>query len=134
MFQREVALRIASNPGNKNYGILSVLMQAYYDVKYLFTLEPADFTPAPKIHSGVISCRIKKEEYFPKSSDFELRNVVKAAFNQRRKKISNALLPIAPKTIINQLPYMDLRAEQLSWQMFDEIALKIEGAKRLSVY
>jgi len=90
MFQKEVARRIAAPPGNKEYGILSVLMQAFYDVKLLFDVEPHVFIPPPKVKSSVIRC-LRKENVFLGCDEKLFFTVVKTAFNQRRKTLRNSL-------------------------------------------
>ncbi|MFM8431518.1 MAG: 16S rRNA (adenine(1518)-N(6)/adenine(1519)-N(6))-dimethyltransferase RsmA [Bacteroidota bacterium] len=120
MFQKEVAERIASGPGNRDYGILSVFMQAYYDVELLFTLDQHAFVPPPKVKSGVIRCRRKIG--FELTCDRKLFvKVVKAAFNQRRKTLRNALSVLLPKDKMEGLPFLDLRAEALHWSSFAEL-------------
>lgn len=119
MLQREVAQRLASPPGNKDYGILSVLLQAWYDVEYLFTVSETVFTPPPKVKSGVI--RIVRNERTNLGCDEALfKRVVKTTFNQRRKTIRNSLKPItagAPlSTEVDR--YMGLRPEQLGVEDF----------------
>jgi 16S rRNA (adenine1518-N6/adenine1519-N6)-dimethyltransferase len=122
MFQKEVAERIASKPGNKSYGILSVLMQAFYDIEYLFTVDEHVFTPPPKIKSGVI--RLRRNKNIRLDCDEALfKTVVKTAFNQRRKTLRNALKPITTKT---DLPFLSQRAEELSYQQFVELTNKID--------
>jgi 16S rRNA (adenine1518-N6/adenine1519-N6)-dimethyltransferase len=110
MFQKEVAQRIASKPGGKEYGILSVLMQAFYDIEYAFTVPPESFDPPPKVQSGVI--RLKRNDVMQLDCD-EKRfvQVVKTAFNQRRKTLRNALKPLGTPF---EHPLLDLRAERLS--------------------
>jgi 16S rRNA (adenine1518-N6/adenine1519-N6)-dimethyltransferase len=122
MFQREVAKRISSGPGSKEYGILSVLVQAYYDVDYLFTVPPGAFYPPPQVHSGVITLR-RLEKPRVQNSYEHFAQVVKTGFNQRRKTLSNALKAEWP-----ELPASDLlskRAEELSVEEFDELADKL---------
>jgi 16S rRNA (adenine1518-N6/adenine1519-N6)-dimethyltransferase len=122
MFQKEVAVRIASPPGKKDYGIISVLLQAFYDIEYLFTVEPHVFTPPPKVKSGVI--RLTRNKTVSLKCDEALFfKVVKTAFNQRRKTLRNALKPLTQNS---DLPFLDLRAERLSWQDFEELTLKIQ--------
>jgi 16S rRNA (adenine1518-N6/adenine1519-N6)-dimethyltransferase len=122
MFQKEVAARIASTPGNKSYGILSVLMQAFYNIEYLFTVDEHVFTPPPKIKSGVI--RLRRNKNIRLDCDETLfKTVVKTAFNQRRKTLRNALKPITAKT---DLPFLSQRAEELSYSEFVELTNKIE--------
>jgi 16S rRNA (adenine1518-N6/adenine1519-N6)-dimethyltransferase len=113
MFQKEVAERIASPPGSKKYGILSVLLQAYYNIDYLFTVSENVFHPPPKVQSGVIRLRKNSIEKLDCNEDLFFR-VVKTAFNQRRKTLRNALksLNMARPETVSQL--LDKRAEQLS--------------------
>ncbi len=125
MFQKEVGDRIAAPPGSKTYGILSVLMQAYFDISSVMTLEPGSFTPPPKVRSSVLMFRRRLSPQ-PKSSYDNLAVVVKAAFNQRRKTLRNALKSISGfgnRTLESELNniVLDKRAEQLSWQDFDEL-------------
>jgi 16S rRNA (adenine1518-N6/adenine1519-N6)-dimethyltransferase len=90
MFQKEVAERAASKEGNKVYGILSVLVQAFFRVEYLFDVDPACFTPPPKVMSGVI--RLVRRNHVPEmKSEKAFFNLVKTAFNQRRKTLRNAV-------------------------------------------
>ncbi len=120
MIQKEVAERIAEKPGSKTYGILSVLLQAWYDIEYLFTVEPGAFAPPPKVRSAVI--RLSRNGRVQLGCDEKLfRTVVKTAFNQRRKTLRNALKPILkdrtalPEDISAML---DLRAERLGVEDF----------------
>jgi 16S rRNA (adenine1518-N6/adenine1519-N6)-dimethyltransferase len=122
MFQKEVAERIASKPGNKSYGILSVLMQAFYDIEYLFTVDEHVFTPPPKIKSGVIRLRRNKNIRLD-CNETLFKTVVKTAFNQRRKTLRNALKPITSKA---DLPFLSQRAEELSYRQFVELTNKID--------
>ena len=112
MFQKEVALRVASGPGSKVYGILSVLMQAFYKVTYLFDVNENCFTPPPKVMSGVLRFT---NMHNPHCIEDKRRfiNIVKAAFNQRRKTLRNALKSTLPAEALSD-PLMDKRAEQLS--------------------
>lgn len=127
MFQKEVAQRIASPPGNKTYGILSVLMQAFYNVEYLFTVNANVFSPPPKVQSAVVSFRKNDRETLDCDEKLFLK-VVKAGFNQRRKMLSNALKSFIsqPKTIKH--PLLSKRAEQLSVEQFVEMTNLIEGS------
>ncbi|MEO8146662.1 MAG: 16S rRNA (adenine(1518)-N(6)/adenine(1519)-N(6))-dimethyltransferase RsmA [Bacteroidia bacterium] len=122
MFQKEVAVRIAAPPGNKDYGIISVFLQAFYDIEYLFTVEPHVFIPPPKVKSGVIRL-IRNKNQKLKCDEVLFWKVVKTAFNQRRKTLRNALKSLTQKT---DLPFLDLRAERLSWQDFEALTLRIE--------
>jgi len=121
MIQKEVAERIASKPGKKHYGILSVLLQAYYDIEYLFTVEPEVFDPPPAVRSAVI--RMTRNETKKLDCDEKLfKTVVKTGFNQRRKTLRNSLKPILGKdSQINSLPVLDKRPEQLSVEQFVEL-------------
>ena len=123
MIQREVALRMASQPGSKQYGILSVLIQAWYDVEYLFTVEPSVFNPPPKVQSAVI--RMTRNEVQHLGCDEELfKRVVKTTFNQRRKMLRVSLRQLLPAdspffTLHSSL--LTLRPEQLSIAQFVEL-------------
>lgn len=120
MFQKEVAERIASPPGNRDYGILSVLLQPWYDIEILFQVDEHHFNPPPRVKSAVL--RMTRNNRKSLASDEKVfKHVVKTAFNQRRKTLRNALQALFPgKT---DLPYAALRAEQLTWQQFEELAL-----------
>lgn len=112
MFQKEVALRVAAGPGSKTYGILSVLVQAFFEVQYLFDVHENCFTPPPKVKSGVIRLRNINNPYGIDNKR-KFINLVKAAFNQRRKTLRNALRgTLLPEALTD--PIMDKRAEQLS--------------------
>lgn len=112
MFQKEVALRVASGPGSKVYGILSVLMQAFFKVEYLFDVHENCFTPPPKVKSGVIRLSNLNNPHGIENKRLFI-NLVKAAFNQRRKTLRNALKgTLQPEALKD--PIMDKRAEQLS--------------------
>jgi 16S rRNA (adenine1518-N6/adenine1519-N6)-dimethyltransferase len=125
MFQKEVAMRIASGPGNKDYGILSVLTQAYYDVEYLFTVNEDVFIPPPRVKSGVI--KLTRKANFELDCDEVLfKQVVKMAFNQRRKTLRNALKRLdLPQGLIAE-ETLALRAERLHWTEFVEMTKKIQ--------
>lgn len=113
MFQKEVAERVVSGPGTKKYGIISVLLQTYYEGEYLFTVNEDVFTPAPKVKSGVI--RLKRNERIKLECNEALYiKVVKGAFGQRRKTLRNALKSITLPLNINEFPFQEKRAEQLS--------------------
>jgi 16S rRNA (adenine1518-N6/adenine1519-N6)-dimethyltransferase len=116
MFQKEVAQRIASGPGSRDYGIPSVLLQAHYDIGYLFTVPPSCFTPPPAVESGVIRMVRKKNPELPCNEE-QFRKVVKTAFNQRRKTMRNSL-----RSLLNpgsmHVPFLDKRPEQLGWEEF----------------
>ena len=122
MLQREVAQRLASPPGSKAYGILSVLLQAWYDIEYLFTVDENVFTPPPKVKSGVI--RLRRNSRNDLGCDYAtFKSVVKACFNQRRKTIRNSLKSLMGKKIEINSPLLDMRPEQLSVEQFVELTL-----------
>ncbi|RZA02987.1 MAG: 16S rRNA (adenine(1518)-N(6)/adenine(1519)-N(6))-dimethyltransferase RsmA [Sphingobacteriaceae bacterium] len=113
MFQKEVAERCAAKPGSKEYGILSVFLQAYYKVEYLFTVKAGVFNPPPKVLSAVI--RLTRNETTELACDEKLFwQVVKAGFNQRRKTLRNAVSSLINKEKMTDEPLLDLRAERLS--------------------
>lgn len=128
MIQKEVAERIASKPGKKAYGILSVLMQAFYTIDYLFTVSEHVFDPPPKVQSAVI--RFTRNEVEHLDCDEKLfRTVVKTAFNQRRKTMRNSLKPLVPKE--NSMytdPIFDKRPEQLGVAEFVQLTKMVEIA------
>ena len=117
MFQKEVAERIAAVPRTKDYGILSVLIQAYYDVKYLFTVHENVFNPPPKVKSGVIKLTRNPKPAL-QGNEILFKQIVKAGFNQRRKKLSNALKVLNIPDNLKAHPFMDKRAEELSVEDF----------------
>ena len=122
MFQREVAQRIASGPGNKDYGILSVLLQAWYDINYEFTVPPDVFNPPPRVYSGVLSLRRNAKTELG-CDERKFTQVVKHGFSQRRKTLRNALKPLSPPEAALTSSFMDKRAEQLSVAEFVELTL-----------
>jgi 16S rRNA (adenine1518-N6/adenine1519-N6)-dimethyltransferase len=124
MFQKEVAQRVAASEGSKVYGVTSVLVQAFYDVIYLFDVNENSFVPPPKVKSGVIKLLPKQEPLAIKSraSFFEL---VKAAFNQRRKTLRNACKNLFDTTVLQQ-PIFDKRAEQLSVHDFAQLSFQMK--------
>ncbi len=117
MFQKEVAERTAAVPRNKDYGILAVLVQAYYDVKYLFTVHENVFNPPPKVKSGVIKLTRNPKEGL-EGNEILFKQIVKTGFNQRRKKLSNALKPLTIPESLKNHSFMDKRAEELSVEDF----------------
>ena len=124
MFQKEVAERIASPPGSKKYGILSVLLQAFYDIEYLFNVEPNVFIPPPKVRSAVI--RLKRNNVQDLGCDEKLfKRVIKQAFQMRRKTLRNALQPLTLPENIIELDVFNKRAEQLSVSDFVDLTNKI---------
>ncbi len=130
MLQREVAQRLASAPGTKAYGILSVLLQAWYNIEYLFTVDENVFTPPPKVKSGVI--RLRRNSRSDLGCSYQLfKAVVKACFNQRRKTIRNSIKPLLGKKFEDKKsnfsidvkgsitsPLLDMRPEQLGVEEF----------------
>ena len=131
MIQREVALRIASQPGNKQYGILSVLIQAWYHVEYLFTVDEHVFNPPPKVKSAVI--RMTRNDVTDLGCDEQLfRRVVKTVFNQRRKMLRVSLRQLfdathpAPASFFDD-EMMTRRPEQLSISQFVELTNKVKN-------
>jgi len=125
MLQKEVADRIAEKEGSKTYGILSVLLQAYYHIDYLFKVPPGVFFPPPKVMSAVI--RLTRNNRVTLGCDEALfKKVVKQSFQNRRKTLRNALKPLNLKATILALPLMDKRAEQLSVEQFISLTQLIE--------
>jgi 16S rRNA (adenine1518-N6/adenine1519-N6)-dimethyltransferase len=123
MFQKEVAQRIAAKEGNKTYGVLSVLVQAFFNVEYLFNVAPGCFQPPPKVDSGVIRLLPQKEKLLMKSEkQFSL--LVKTAFNQRRKTLRNAVKGLFDAAVL-QDELFNKRAEQLTVQQFAELTFKM---------
>ena len=145
MIQKEVADRIAEKPGSKVYGILSVLLQVWYDIEYVLSVGPGAFVPPPKVHSAVI--RLRRNGRTSLGCDERLfKQVVKTAFNQRRKTLRNALKPllggaaegaraaaeatagVAVRAAAPDLsdPIFDLRAERLSVEDFIRLTRMLE--------
>ena len=125
MFQKEVAERVCSGPGTKKYGILSVLIQAYYNVEYLFTVNEEVFNPPPKVKSGVI--KITRNNIIKLDCDEKLFfRVVKAIFNQRRKMARNSLKSLLGDKKIDHI-LLTKRPEELSIENFTEITKMIES-------
>lgn len=124
MIQKEVADRIAAGPGSKTYGILSVLVQAYYDVDYLFKVPPHVFNPPPKVESAVV--RLRRNETAEVECGYSvLKAVVKQAFNQRRKTLRNALKTLTFGTDPEE-GILQKRAEQLSVEDFVKLACHVD--------
>lgn len=123
MFQKEVAERTASRPGTKVYGVLSALVQAYYDVEYLFDVPPGCFNPPPNVMSGVIRLARRKELLHVKS-ERAYRNLVKTAFNQRRKTLRNGVKGLfSPEVLQDEL--FNRRAETLSIEEFAALTFRM---------
>ena len=135
MLQKEVAERLAAGPGSKTYGILSVLLQAWYDIEYLFTVGEEVFDPPPKVKSAVL--RMTRNDRRELGCDERLfKTVVKTSFNQRRKTLRNSMRPLLGKDFPDYgLPVFDKRPEQLSVEQFVELTRICEdfaaGAKRV---
>ena len=122
MIQKEVADRIAEKPGSKTYGILSVLLQAWYDIDYIISVGSGAFAPPPKVQSAVI--RLRRNGRSELGCDENLfKQVVKTAFNQRRKTLRNALKPLLREGIDTLDPVFDLRAEKLGVEDFVRLTL-----------
>jgi 16S rRNA (adenine1518-N6/adenine1519-N6)-dimethyltransferase len=119
MFQKEVALRVANGPGTKDYGILSVLIQAWYDVEYLFTVNENEFNPPPKVKSGVIRMKRKDIQHLG-CDEVQFKQLVKLAFNQRRKTLRNSIKSILNGQVIDA-DILQKRPEQLSVAQFIEL-------------
>lgn len=129
MIQKEVAERLAAPPGNKTYGILSVLLQAYYDIEYLFTVKPEVFNPPPKVNSGVI--RLKRNTVNDLGCDEVLfKRVVKTGFQKRRKTLRNALKPINLPSELVEHPMLNQRAETLSVEDFVTLTNLISSCQK----
>jgi 16S rRNA (adenine1518-N6/adenine1519-N6)-dimethyltransferase len=126
MFQKEVAQRICEKEGSKTYGILSVLVQAFYDAEYLFTVAPTVFNPPPKVESGVLRLT-RKENQTLDCNEKSLFRVVKAAFGQRRKTIRNSLKTFDLSDSLKEDTIFDKRPEQLSVTDFISLTNKIDN-------
>jgi 16S rRNA (adenine1518-N6/adenine1519-N6)-dimethyltransferase len=132
MVQKEVAERMAAAPGSKQYGILSVLLQVWYDVEYCFTVGNEVFNPPPKVQSAVVRMTRNATTQLP-CAEADLRMVVKSAFSTRRKTLRNCLrqlvtewCPDAAATILTE-PFFDQRAEQVSVQRFVDLTVRLRG-------
>ena len=131
MFQKEVAERVAEKPGTKTYGIMSVLLQAFYDIEYCFTVDEHVFNPPPKVKSGVIRCTRNSRETFPCNEKLFIQ-VVKMSFNQRRKTIRNSIKQLIGGTNFDH-PFLTLRPERLSVEDFIELTQAVEKIDRTAV-
>ncbi|MFS2188006.1 16S rRNA (adenine(1518)-N(6)/adenine(1519)-N(6))-dimethyltransferase RsmA [Mucilaginibacter sp. Mucisp84] len=128
MFQKEVAERCAAKPGSKEYGILSVFLQAYYKVEYLFTVKAGVFNPPPKVLSAVI--RLTRNDKHTLDCDEKLFwQIVKAGFNQRRKTLRNAISSLINKEKLTDEPVLDLRAERLSVEDFVKLTNAVSASR-----
>ena len=126
MLQKEVAERIAAPPGSKTYGILSVLLQAWYDIEYLFTVSESVFQPPPKVKSAVIRLVRNQTQSLP-CSEVLFTKVVKTTFNQRRKAIRNSIRPLTEGRALPAHPLFTQRPEQLSVAQFTELTQLVEN-------
>ena len=125
MFQKEVAERVCAKPGSKIYGILSVLMQTFYSTEYLFTVKETVFNPPPKVKSGVI--RLTRKENVNLPCDEKLfKQIIKSAFNQRRKTLRNSLKAYIFNAELKQKEVFNQRPEQLGVNDFIELTCLIE--------
>jgi 16S rRNA (adenine1518-N6/adenine1519-N6)-dimethyltransferase len=128
MFQKEVAERCSAKPGSKEYGILSVFLQAYYKVEYLFTVKAGVFNPPPKVLSAVI--RLTRNQAQELNCDEKLFwQIVKAGFNQRRKTLRNAISSLINKEKMTDNATLDLRAERLSVDDFVKLTNEVMAAR-----
>ena len=124
MFQKEVAQRICAGPGSKTYGILSVLVQAFYEAEYCFTVPPGVFHPPPKVASGVLHLQRKENGQLSCDENLFFR-VVKMAFNQRRKTLRNSLKSLQLSDNLKEGAIFDQRPEQLSVPEFISLSKRI---------
>lgn len=125
MLQKEVAQRLASPPGSRQYGILSVLLQTWYDISIEFHVKPGAFFPPPEVHSTVIRLIRNKRKELPCDSK-RYKSIIKTAFNQRRKILGNSLKSILVNLDV-EIPYLTKRPEQLSVEEFIELCSTIEN-------
>lgn len=127
MIQKEVAERLAASPGGKTYGIISVLLQAWYDIEYLFTVHEHVFDPPPKVKSAVIRMTRNDRTSLP-CDEALFKQVVKTTFNQRRKTLRNSIKPILGKAYPDyDLPIYNKRPEQLSVEEFIRLTQRVEA-------
>lgn len=130
MLQKEVAERLASGPGSKDYGILSVLLQAWYDIEYLFSVAPGNFDPPPKVQSGVIKM-VRNSRTSLGCDERLFKSIVKATFNRRRKMLRNSLQPIlGDRQLPEGHPLLTKRPEQLGVEEFISLTNDIEKVLR----
>jgi 16S rRNA (adenine1518-N6/adenine1519-N6)-dimethyltransferase len=126
MLQKEVAQRLASGPGNKDYGILSVLLQCWYEIEYLFSVDENCFNPPPKVKSGVIRLKHNSRESLG-CDEVLFKSIVKTTFNQRRKTIRNSIKPLLGGKQLPDSILLSKRPEQLSVEEFVELTLLVQG-------
>lgn len=130
MFQKEMAERIVAAPGNKTYGVISVLTQAFYDGKLLFNVKPGSFNPPPKVMSAVIRLT-RKPDYENLGCDHKLfKTIVKLAFGQRRKMLRNTMKSLINDSEVLEMPIFKERPEQLSVQDFVEMTNLVERVRK----
>lgn len=127
MIQKEVAERLVAAPGSKTYGIISVLLQTWYDIEYLFTVHENVFDPPPKVKSAVIHMTRNQRQHL-ECDEKLLKTVVKTTFNQRRKTLRNSIKPLLGKEYTDYgQPIFDKRPEQLSVEQFIGLTLQVEA-------
>ncbi len=126
MFQKEVGLRIAAKPGKKDYGVLSILTQAYYDAEYLFDVPPESFDPPPKVMSGVV--RLTRRTEALQCDEVLFKRLVKQAFTQRRKTMRNSLKGMIHEKNISAEAIFDKRPEQLTVKDFEALTNHIASS------
>jgi 16S rRNA (adenine1518-N6/adenine1519-N6)-dimethyltransferase len=126
MFQKEVGMRIAAKPGKKDYGVLSILTQAYYDAEYLFDVLPTSFDPPPKVMSGVV--RLTKRTEALQCDEVLFKRLVKQAFTQRRKTMRNSLKGMIHEKNISAEAIFDKRPEQLTVKDFEALTNHIASS------
>ncbi|TVR79567.1 MAG: ribosomal RNA small subunit methyltransferase A [Chitinophagaceae bacterium] len=124
MFQKEMAKRVSSGPGSKEYGVISVLSQFYYETQYLFDVDRGEFTPPPAVQSGILKFFLKNDATIPENVSL-IRRIVKQSFNQRRKTLRNSLKNMIPKDIITD-EFFNKRPEQLSLNEFVELSKRLD--------
>ncbi len=132
MFQKEVGKRIAAGHGSKTYGILSVLVQSFYEVEYLFDVAPGCFQPQPKVISGVIRVTRREKAIVAPHLERLLFQVVKLAFNQRRKMLRNSLKSILPSAFPTDHSMLTLRPEQITVEDFINLASEVWETQKIS--
>jgi 16S rRNA (adenine1518-N6/adenine1519-N6)-dimethyltransferase len=125
MFQKEMARRICASPGSKEFGIISVLTQLYFETEYLFDVSMEAFNPPPRVVSGVMVMKRRKKDFSVDPIFF--KKMVKLAFNQRRKTLRNSLKQYLSNPKIKQLEIFDLRPEQLSLDGFINLSNMLES-------
>ena len=126
MFQKEMAARVIAGPGSKTYGVISVLVQAYYEGEHLFSVSPGNFNPPPKVQSAVI--RLKRKAVWELDCDEKLfRRIVKQSFGQRRKMLRNTLKSLVPDHPMLQEKFFQQRPEKLSVPDFVELTQRLEA-------